>query len=177
MLGMESTTTRMQQAGWEFSVDERVEYNELQMVARNVNARMYALSNRIPHHYFASLPERDRMLEHMVIEFPMVANQLVLNVAMQAEAMNFNPMDAIPQYVDTGRKQMNIEDLGIFAAPLVRTKEIFVPEESVGELLDRILEYKEDVDPAYARMKHREGELIAQEEPQKFHAQIISLAR
>lgn len=58
-----------------------------------------------------------------------------------------------------------------FAGPLIRTSEIIIPEESVPELLERILKLQQP-----ARMDRIREELRGERRrEQKFHAQIISM--
>ena len=174
MLGMDSDTFRMQQAGWEFTVDERIEYRAFQVIARHKDARMYAASRQIPFEYFADAFHRESMLRGMTIDMCYVGSSMSVVLAMDSHVMNFKPVDMAPQMY-MRQQTLNIEDLAIFAAPLTRTQEIIVPEDSVSSLLDRILEFKQDIDPEYARMKVREGERIDGRPQQKFHAQILSL--
>lgn len=172
MLGMISDTVQMQRAGWEFSVEYEMAYMRYTVLARHRNARMYAMSAPFDLRFF-------EVLEHgsvrgLTINFPQVANSM--EIVLQRSSMDFRPVDMEPQFVDFQQERMNIEQFGIFATPLARTQEIYVPEESVDELLDRILDLKQEVDPAYARMKHEENMSIEGRPREKFHAQILSIA-
>jgi hypothetical protein len=69
-----------------------------------------------------------------------------------------------------------IEDLCHFAAPLVRTKEIIIPQESAPDLLDRILGLQQPAKTDRIREEMRNPEGLTVIPKQNFHAQIISLA-
>lgn len=175
MLGMQSTTARMQQAGWEFTAEQQIHNMTVRLIARHQQAHMYAMSETIDINFFeaASTPG---MLASVVFNFPYVASHL--RVEVQTPSMNFKPIDAMPQFT-YGREVKDVEDFGIFATPLVRTNEIIVPEESVGDLLNRILEYQEPTKSEYFKHKLRnrcEGEDITAQPQQKFHAQVISIS-
>jgi hypothetical protein len=88
----------------------------------------------------------------------------------------FQPIDATPTLGTT--KVSRMEDLVHFAAPLVRCNEVIIPEESVPELLDRILKLQQPARTERIReqMRNPEGMVIDAIPKQKFHAQIISLA-
>jgi hypothetical protein len=89
---------------------------------------------------------------------------------------NFAAIDAKPCFTD--RKITKLEDLAHFAAPLVRSRQIIIPEENVEELLEKILKLQQPArtDRIREEMRHPEGRLITSEPQQKFQAQIISLA-
>lgn len=178
MLGMESTTAQMQQAGWEFSADQDVQRMGLRVIGRHQQGQMYIVSDYIRMDFLAAL-HSPSVLDALVINFPYVANHLRLTMPIDipAEAMNYRPIDMIPQYCSS--KNINIEDLGIFATPLVRTKEIIIPEESVDNLLDKLLEFQEPIKAEYAKhtlRKSHEGTHIEARPQQRFHAQILSIA-
>jgi hypothetical protein len=54
---------------------------------------------------------------------------------------SFNAIDATPSF--TERRISRVEDLAHFAAPLVKTREIIIPQDSVPELLERILKLQQ----------------------------------
>lgn len=171
---MESTTTAMQQAGWEFSVEQDFQYMALRMIGRHQQAQMYIVSEHINLNFFAAA-DNPGMIDALVIYFPLVSNKLVVTVPMETTA--YQPADMAPQFAMQERK--DIEDYGIFATPLVRTNEIIVPEETVGDLLDRLLEYQEPSKAEYMKHKlreNREGQQMDVMPQQKFHAQILSIA-
>lgn len=174
MLGMESTTLAMQQAGWEFSAEYEMAWMRHRVIARNKNARMYALSDPFDLHVMEAL-QSDHAWKRVVINFGRVANSM--HIVLPEHSFNFNPVDMTPQFADT--KRLDIEQLGIFGTPLVRTNEIIVPEESVDDLLGRILEMQDPIKTEYYKKKmaeNTEGMRVDAIPQQKFHAQILSIA-
>jgi hypothetical protein len=87
---------------------------------------------------------------------------------------NFQPIDAQP-CVTTNRIS-RMEDLCHFAAPLVRCNEVIIPNESVPELMERILKLQQPARTDRIREDMRNPEGLIQAPQQNFHAQIISLA-
>jgi hypothetical protein len=88
----------------------------------------------------------------------------------------FKEIDAMPQWsTETVRR---LEDLAHFAAPLVRCNEVIIPDESVPELMERILKLQQPARTERIReqMRNPEGYEVSAIPKQKFHAQIISLA-
>jgi hypothetical protein len=91
---------------------------------------------------------------------------------------NFQAIDARPTFVETEIK--SLEDLAHFAPALVRTQEIILPEETVPDLMKRILEMQEPGRQENLKRKLRSAQdpdYVALAGPrQKFHAQILSIA-
>lgn len=175
MLGMMSTTTQMQQAGWEFSA-EQMPYNmTVRLIARHQGAKLYAMSNQVSVNFFEAVSD-PRVFSNLLFTFNHVGSHM--RVELHVSSMDFRPIDAMPQFT-TGKEIKDIEDFGIFATPLVRTNEIIVPEESVSDLLNKILEYQEPTKAKYMKQKlyeSREGMDMDAVPQQKFHAQVISIS-
>lgn len=174
MLGMESTTLKMQQAGWEFSSEYRIEYMATRVIARHEAARMIALSDMFEADLMRYAHDA-QYIDRIGIHFRYVANRM--NIQLQESSFDFNPVDMYPQFIQT--KNIDVNDMNIFAKPLVRTNEIIVPEETVDDLMGRILELQEPGRQEYYKRKmreDREGQRLDAQPQQKFHAQIISIA-
>lgn len=173
--GWAATTTQLQQAGWEISAEQEIEYATLTLALRHRDFKVYALTERIPLDYFrhasSSIPPALRLRVRYM------ANNLQLNIVQSDGFEKFAPVDAYPQMVN--RQAKSIEDFKIFATPLVRTEEIIVDPPRVEELLEQI---KKMQAPGQAEVRERTRIRQAREtgqpvERQKFHAQILSFAR
>lgn len=87
----------------------------------------------------------------------------------------FRPVDAMPQMKTVTYKEL--DDFAHFASPMVRTQQIIVPEESVQDLLDRVLKLQEPArNEHFKRIVTDEYFDLTNQPRQKVHAQIISLA-
>lgn len=150
--GWETTTTRLQQNGWEISAEQDYYRDMIRLAFRNKTMTLYALSSAI-----SWVEARNDPIFHI----NHIASRIeVLNIADNLSL--FEPIDAIPQY------SQSIEDYKIFATPLTRTKELIVDPNDVNELLGRIIDLQKP-----NREKYIEGRTMSR---QKFHAQILSVA-
>jgi hypothetical protein len=87
---------------------------------------------------------------------------------------SFKDIDAQPTF--TANKITKLEDLAHFATPLVRCNEVIIPEESVGTLMDRILELQQPARTERLREELRDPSGLVAAPQMKFHAQILSIA-
>ena len=173
--GFRSDTYTLQQNGWEFSADQRIERDEIRLAMRHQDTGMHAVTSAIPGFMYAENP---------------MARQHFNVVFMTDRGMKFQyypaepimavteatPVDMRPQRVEV----KDIEDFKIFGCPLVRTNEVIVDPNSVPDLMDRILELQ---DPArkehfmrLAKEAKAPGRIIEPGPQQQFHAQIVSIA-
>jgi len=168
--GWETTTTALQQNGWELSQEKDYRRQSLRIAIRHKNCNLYGVTKFISYDY-AEYSIRHKILPPFNMQY--MANKVQVNVMDNYD--NFKPIDAMPQIRDVEIK--NIEDFNIFATPLVRTEEIIVNPETVSDLLIRIKEMQMPEQERIIKQKrlreHREGEVQLQ---QKFHAQILSIA-
>lgn len=167
--GFETTTTRLQQAGWELSVYEDLRRLTMQLAMRFEPARLYMMSESVDFNYFSSRGECPEFFVRKV-----VGSEIVLHTT---EVPRFHAIDAMPTFVNSERR--SIEDFSFFATPLVRTEQIIVEPETVSDLLAKI---KAMQAPELAAIRERNRRRDAGHvdhgviEQQKFHAQIVSLA-
>lgn len=172
--GWETTTYRLQQAGWQLSADQDVYERRIRIAMKHEGMALYGMSRWTEFDYerFAYEPR----------DYPMIVMQAMgREVFIQEHGrveLNFQAIDAKPCFV-ADRKVTRLEDLAHFAAPLVRSREIIIPEENVDELLEKILKLQQPARTDRIREEMRrgsEGRLITDQPQQKFQAQIISLA-
>lgn len=172
--GWKTDTYRLQQSGWSLSAQQDINYGSLRIAMKHEQCQLYGLTNIIDHDYYENIrdphdtPRQELHVVHM-------ASRFTVNIHETLSATAFSPIDAKPCIAS--RKIVTLDDLAHFAPPLVRTKEIILPEMEVPELLEMIL--KKQQPERTARLK---AELAADREgstrtpQQKFHAQIVSIA-
>jgi len=179
--GWETTTPRLQQAGWEIAAEQDFTQYGVRLVFRHQQMQCTAITNSVdfyrqammnhPGGYDASTDPRltfhvVRMAHHLQIGF------------VDDHAPAFRLVDAQMQMV--AHQVRDIEDLGIFATPLVRTQELIVDESEVSAILAKLVEAQK---PEQERIRdrkrlreRREGLELGAEPQMKFHAQLLSIA-
>ncbi len=177
--GWESNTLKLQQAGWEFSVEQDMSMHGVRLFMRNSRCEMYGSTSTISMDLFEA--HRDpRYLDSMHFEVGHMASRLTVQVHNEYP-LTAAPVDMQP-VITTWGEIKTLEEFGIFAVPLVRTEGIYLDEASVPKLMETILEAQDPAKKKYFEDKVREQRLpgatspIGYEPRQKFHAQIISLA-
>jgi hypothetical protein len=133
MLGWESDTHKLQRAGWQISVEElRMEasYRDTIRVAlKHPVAKVYCITNHVDIDFASAHLE-----SFIVLDVVQLACDIQVKV-IPDDFSHFRPVDAEPVYVDA--EYRNIESFKIFK-PLAKEKEIIIPQESVGDLLQKI---------------------------------------
>lgn len=167
--GWETTTFQLQKRGWKLSAYQDIQGSRLQMAFRHDGLQIEGITAELPYRYESALDMREReYVDSIVLQVQRMLGEQVL-VHATGELPMWLPVDAEPRYTES--KIMRLEDLAHFSGPLIRTNEIIVPEESVPELLERILKMQQP-----GRIERIREELRGEHRPQqKFHAQIISL--
>ena len=173
--GWESTTTMLQQNGWQLSLQRDVYRMEMRVAMRHKTDKIYGLTapirddfvDRIVSQNYGSAPMPVAHVQYMASK---------LTVTAPVNMSTFEPIDAMPQLGSIEVK--DIEDFNIFAAPLVRTEEIIVEPETVADMLEKIKAMQstgQDEIRERNRMRElREGGRIDVVPQHKFHAQILS---
>lgn len=167
--GWRSTTHELQSAGWSISAEQNIERMTMQMAFRSPMGDAYGVSSQVPWEYmqdrqfgFGTIPLHADMRFGREVTFHTVGGFPA-----------FDAIDAQPRM--TSERRARLEDFAHFAAPLVRTRQLVVPEESVSDLMERILKLQQPDRTERLRESVREGSRI--EMPKhKFHAQIMSFA-
>lgn len=167
--GWETTTFALQKRGWKLSACQDIRGSRLQMALRHDGMRIEGITAPLDYRYEQALDMRERAyVENIVLHVQGMLGETVM-VRSESELPAWSPIDAEPRYTEA--RITRLEDFAHFAGPLIRTNEIIIPEESVPELLDRILKLQQP-----ARIDRIREELRGENRrEQKFHAQIISL--
>lgn len=168
--GWETTTFQLQKCGWKLSAYQDIRGSRIQMAFQHSGLCIEGITAELPYQYERALDMRERAyVDGMVLNVQRMLGETVMIHQAEDVSMHWSPIDAEPRY--TEMRISRLEDLAHFAGPLIRTNEIIIPEESVPELLDRILKLQQP-----ARTDRIKEELRGEHRPeQKFHAQIISL--
>lgn len=136
MVGFESDTYRLQRNGWQISAEESYYDYTLRIAIKHPGLRLYGLSNKVDHRMTErNLLSHDSGLEVMIERISAGDLQVITHIGASPVMSEFNPVDAEPHLSMT--EPRSIDDFKIFR-PLAKEKEIIVPRETVGELLQRI---------------------------------------
>ena len=177
--GWETNTYRLQQAGWSLSAEEDIRDMRMRLALRHEGHRIYGLTAGVDFDFMGArynAMDMVRATEAMTIPVQHMASRLTVQ-SYEHGGFNFRPIDATPQFLE--RRIQSIEDFAHFATPLARTQEIILPEESVPELLERILKLQQPARTDRLREQlraDRDGLRLDATPRQKFHAQILSIA-
>lgn len=167
--GFASTTARLQQAGWEISAEQLVEFDSVRLALRHQGLGLRALTGRVDFDYFDRTPG----VKPPAFQIQRMASRM--DVLLHDNPTRFAPIDAMPQMVRFDPR--SIDDFNIFAVPLARTEELIVEPETVMGLLERIRAMQSPEQAAIrARNRQRDAREPEARQRQVFHAQILSLA-
>lgn len=169
--GFESTTWKLQEAGWSLSAEQDIMSMSMRLAMRHEGLQLYGISDSTRWDYWDRMGGR---LPALIVRH--MAARMYVQI-MEHSPFSFEPIDARPQYRNS--QQSRIEDLVHFGPSLARTREIILPEASVPQLMDQILKLQEP--GRQERLKQqlaeeREGIQLSAVPRQKFHAQILSIA-
>lgn len=181
MMGFESDTLRLQNAGWELSVYEDFSCHAIRLAMRHRTLRLYALSRLVRLEHYYDLANRMESIRHLVFDIQGVAPEIQTIVEHRVDFSKFKPIDAVPQWVDQEIKQ--ISDFNIFRT-LEASKEIIVDPKTVSEMLNEILKsqapkQKELREELRKKRRREEIEFLPLENikpAEEVHAQIITIA-
>jgi len=173
--GWQSDTATLQQHGWSFSAEQNIAAMQMRLAMRHERHQIFGLTAPMDYDFMGAAYCWDH---HSQFEMPIqfMASRLTAQI-MENRATAFAPIDCQPMVIPERRIE-RIEDFAHFAPPLVRTQEIILPEEDVGDLLDRILKMQQPdrIARIKDKMRHEPGRMIDAVPRQKFHAQILSIA-
>lgn len=175
--GFRATTLQLQQAGWELATHEDVHYRRMRLLMRHQGMQLYAVSRETAFDYFRNRNYGFRY-DETPLSFEVVQAAHDFHTVRMPDVLSaFRQIDAVPQVVNTEIK--SIDDLKIFATPLVRTEELIVEPANVAAMLERIREMQipeqERIRQKERLRQAREGVAAGEGPRQKFHAQVISI--
>jgi hypothetical protein len=176
--GWRSNTFALQQAGWEFTAQQHIEYDGIGLAFRHPQLGLRGVTNVLPSMFYEELRHDDR--------------GAIFNVAWMTDAQvrvreyqmpefithgQMEPVDMRPQIVEV----KDFDDMVRFAGvTLVRTNEIIVDPDDVSAMMDRILELQQPERRErlmrIAKENRQPGTRIQEVPKQHFHAQLVSIA-
>lgn len=170
--GWTADTYSLQRAGWSISAEQNIQCMTMQLALRHPHEASYGISSRVPWEYMND--RRDSFAPLDLGADIRFGREVVFH--QMGGLPDFRAVDALPQMVE--HKRTRLEDFAHFHSPLVRTQEIVVPEESVEDLMARILKMQQPDRTARIResLRNPEGYRMETLPKQKFHAQILSFA-
>lgn len=173
--GFKSDTFTLQRSGWEIAAEEDIHYGRIRLMLRHRDMNLYAMSDETRWDYHNRDAGRMPVFQVRCVGAHIERTRMVTTERWEE---SFKAIDAQPQFCD--REIKHIDDLGIFATPLVRTQELIVDPEKVGEILAKIAEAQLPEQAAIRERSRlrasREGMSIDAHPRQKFHAQVLSIA-
>ena len=170
--GWETDTYRLQQNGWQLSASQDPYHDSIQVAFQHPEYRMRGVTNRIRRY---DMMDRYNPTHRDPID---VAGFLASDfVSMRTNILpmdSFKPIDAEPQFMEM--RQMMSQNM-FFAPNLARTQELIVPEQSVDDLLNMILDKQASNRAQLIQRRVREqGQKIDFNPRTHVHAQIVSIA-
>lgn len=175
--GWETDTYKLQQAGWSLNANQDYAERRMRIAMEHKGVQMRAITYGVDYEYMMNTYGASGMRPPVYPTLPvhMMGRDVIIHEHGSIDWTNYKPIDATPNYVT--QRISKLEDLVHFAAPLVRTKEIIIPQESVSELLDRILQMQqpERTERIREQIRNPEGLMLDAIPQQRFEAQIISL--
>lgn len=174
--GWETDTYRLQQNGWQLSAVQDPYYDAMQIAFQHPEYRIRGISSKVSHWDarsvmgFGGMRDGPRYME----AHAQLATDFVSRTATVAPFDKFQPIDAEPQIMNM--EQYMSRNM-VFAPNLARTQEIIVPEHSVDQLLDMMLNQQAANRAELIRKRVRQqGEYIDFQQRTNVHAQIVSIA-
>lgn len=167
--GFESDTYRLQCEGWALSADQDVMDGTMQIAMRHKDADMCAITQREPWQYHSDWRDAQRFgnFAPRRLQMQAIHSHIRVHVAGRMDWSRFEPIDAKPTFVMDDPR--DIKDLVHFATR--DTSKIIVPQETVPDLMKRILEMQEPGRQAHFLKQAKEARLRT-----TLHAQIYSIA-
>jgi hypothetical protein len=147
--------------------------DRMRIAMRHDSMNLMAMTDRFDFHYHEAIQDPRYLREMPVRVVQAMGRDVNIHVAGSVD-WTFQAIDATPSY--TTHRIEKLEDLAHFAAPLVRTREIIIPEESVEDMLERILKLQQPARTERLREEMRNPEGLVSQPQMKFHAQILSIA-
>ena len=166
--GWETDTYRLQQNGWQLSAVEHIYNDSMQIAFQHQEYRMRGITNMIRREY-------DMMMQNHMIDVPChLATDFISHAQSITSFDRFKPIDAEPQFMQMSQR---MSENMVFAPNLARTQEIIVPDHSVDQLLDMMLNQQAGNRAELIRKRVRQqGEMIDFNQRTHVHAQLVSIA-
>lgn len=192
--GFETTTAKLQQAGWEIAAEQDWASMGIRLMLRHEGHQMQAITAAVDFYRHAMM--LDPRAEYRMMPDPHDPDRgrLRFRVIRMARVLQFGfhgDEDVVEHFAETWKlvdaepqiathKVVSMNDLNIFATPLTRTEELIVDPADVGAILEKIkAAQRPEQERIRARQRlreSREGMMIDAQPQMNFHAQILSIA-
>jgi uncharacterized protein YlbG (UPF0298 family) len=172
--GWTADTYSLQQAGWSISANQDVYRQSMALALRHDQAGMVGMTANVTWDFMQDSRSAYFMDNPHDLPVRLMARKVEVMHTRGDEMMQYRPIDALPQLVTSERR--SLEDFIHFAPAMTRTQQLIVPEETVDDLMQRIMDMQHTKRVERLRQELGEGERVSFQDRQKFHAQIISLA-
>jgi hypothetical protein len=174
--GWRSDTFTLQQNGWSLSAEQDMQRMQMSIAMRNERAGMVGVTGSVDWRFMEDWRYAQHSHSLPALPVHLMGRKIEVMHTRGNHWDNFRPIDAQPQF-EPNREIRSLEDMVHFAPAHTRTQQLIVPEDSVEELMARILKMQQGPRIERIRQEIREGDRVDFTAPrQKFHAQIISLA-
>jgi hypothetical protein len=154
--GWTTDTFTLQQQGWSLSAEQDIDRMAMRLALRNERAGMYGITERVNWDYLRFA--EDRMANLPMLRVHLMGRDIQIQHEMGAVS-NWNPIDAQPQF--SVQQRTRLEDFAHFAPAHTRTQQLIVPEETVDDLMSRILEMQQGPRIERIRAEIAEGERVS----------------
>jgi hypothetical protein len=174
--GWETDTYRLQQNGWQLSASQDPYNDSIQVAFQHAEYRMRGVTNRIRRYDMMDRYSYNQFSTHKdtIDVAAFLASDFVSTRTNILPMESFKPIDAEPQFMEM--RQMMSQNM-FFAPNLARTQELIVPEQSVDDLLNMILDKQASNRAQLIQRRVREqGQKIDFNPRTHVHAQIVSIA-
>lgn len=170
--GWETDTYRLQQNGWQLSASQDPYNDSIQVAFQHSEYRMRGVTNHIRRY---DMMDRYSPTHRDPIDVAgFLASDFVSTRTNILPMDSFKPIDAEPQFMEM--RQLMSQNM-FFAPNLARTQELIVPEQSVDDLLNMILDKQASNRAQLIQRRVREqGQKIDFNPRTHVHAQIVSIA-
>lgn len=171
--GFRSDTRTLQQEGWEFAAEQRMEMDCVGLVMRHAAYGIHAVTGLVENRPYDLHPQA---LQPFHVQYLTDRGIKYQHYTPPDWLPSCKPVDMMPQMVEV----KDIDDMNMFAGIMVRNKELIVEPEDVSTLMDRILDLQKPGAQAHYEKVLRQGReghsAVRGAGPrQQFHAQVISL--
>lgn len=176
--GFKSDTYTLQQHGWEFEAYQNMAAHRFALAFRNQRLGMKGITNEVDYQVAYAGVHKPGAYLPFYIDWMTTYDVQFRQIQEPDWARETTPVDMKPMVI---QEIKSFEDTFLFAgAPLVRTNEIIIDPNDVGNMMDRILELQDPDKKEHfleaAKAARVQGSVARAGPRQNFHAQILSIA-
>ncbi|MCP3924888.1 MAG: hypothetical protein GY714_20100 [Desulfobacterales bacterium] len=135
--GWETDTFKLQSEGWDISAQQNIKTSSMRLALRYKKASIQGLTSHIDFDYFRHNPEELRRICFTC----QLASNFIIQEQPERAAYDFQPIDARPVYTTYNMK--NLEDFAHFKTVDYNTKEVFLKQANMSEILEMALQKQE----------------------------------